>query len=196
MKHGKALKTALLLLVAALLYSCAEAVPEDGSINLSKQKGTVKITEGGVYTLTGKLKDGQILIEAPKEDKVELILSGAEISSRDGAAIECREAKDLILTLAEGTKNTLTDGETEREEASAALFSKADLKIRGEGSLNVEGNYKHGIDTKDDLTIEGGDITVRSVSDALRGKDSVSVEGGSFDLKAGKDGKFPGQREP
>ena len=181
------------LILAVLLAAAAPiALADDGStvIDLSAQNGTVMITSGGAYTLTGTLNGAQIIVEAPKDEKVELILSGAEIISASGPAIECRQAKDLIITLADGTANTLRDTANypADAEANAALFSQDDLKIRGTGALTVQGNYKHGIATKDDLEIEGGIITITSVSDAIRGKDSVTIEDGTFVLQAGKDG--------
>ena len=163
-------------------------------VDLSGMKGTVYFREGGVYRLSGKLKQGQLVIDAGKNDDVELILAGVSVTSTVGAALYCRNADNLVITLQENTENSLTDAgkyyfdDPVKEEPNAALFSKADLTIRGEGSLTVEANYKHGISTKDDLVISGGVLSVTSASDALRGKDSVLIEGGSIRLKAGKDG--------
>ena len=193
-KKLAAVMVAMILL--PLLTGCASALMESdpNRIDLSTQTGAIMVTRGGSYTLTGTLNDGQIVVDAPEDEKVELILSNAEIASSSSAAIDCRQAKDLIVTLADNTQNTLTDAasyhydDPDQDEPNAALFSKADLLIRGNGSLRVQGNYKHGIASKDDLKIEGGAITVISVSDALRGKDSVTVEDGTIVLQAGKDG--------
>ena len=163
-------------------------------VDLSAYSGSVLIDQGGVYQLTGTLSEGQLLIEVSKDDTVELILSNVSITSASGAAINCRQAKKLIITLADGTENSLTDtakytfDDPAEEEPDAALFSKADTIIRGNGALTVNGNYKHGIASKDDLEIENGTICVTSVSDALRGKDCVTIKGGSFQIRAGKDG--------
>ena len=193
MKTGLLRRLGLLALLALLTLSLSPAMA-DKTIDLSAVNGDVMITEGGTYTLTGTLSGWPVIVEASKEEKVELVLSGAVINNPHGAAINCREAKDLIITLAEGTVNALTGDKPEpfddpdKEEPSAALFSKADLIIRGTGSLEVYGNWKHGIASKDDLRVEEGTLTVRSASDAVRGKDSVEIEGGTLLLEAGKDG--------
>ena len=170
------------------------ATDEITAVDLSAHSETILLDQGGVYLLTGSLSGGQIVIDAAKDDSVELILSGASITSTFGAAVNCRQAKDLIITLQDDTENFLTDAseyhfdDPSGDEPDAALFGKADIIIRGNGALTVEGNYKHGIASKDDLKIESGMINVTSVSDALRGKDSVTVRDGSVNIRAGKDG--------
>ncbi|MGN0742883.1 MAG: carbohydrate-binding domain-containing protein [Candidatus Fimadaptatus sp.] len=152
----------------------------------------VTITAGGDYLVSGVLSDGCITIEAGEQDDVRLILSGASISAQDGPAINCQSADKLIITLAEGTENSLSDGQTysaqEDEEPNAALYSRADLSINGSGALTVTGNYLHGILSKDDLKITGGSITVSAAGDALRGRDGVAICGGTLDLSAQDDG--------
>ena len=59
------------------------------------------------------------------------------------------------------------------DEPNAALYSKADLTINGTGALTVEGNYRHGVNSKDDLVVTGGTLTVTAKEDGLRGKDCV-----------------------
>lgn len=155
---------------------------------------TLTITEAGTYQLSGTLDDGQIVVNAPDSAKVYLLLSGANITSKTSAAIYCAQADKLIVTLADGSQNTLTDAvdytyaDAAAEEPDAALFSKVDLEINGSGSLTVNGNFKNGVGTKDDLVIAGGSLTVSAKNDGLRGRDSVSVLDGSLNLTAGGDG--------
>jgi len=154
---------------------------------------TVTITAGGTYTLTGTL-DGQIIINAGKKDKVELVLNGVTITSSTSAAIYAEQADKTYITLAEGTVNTLTDAssytyaDAQADEPNAALYAKDDLTIRGSGTLTVYGNYQNGISTKDDLVIEGGTIYVQAENHGLRGKDSVTISGGTITINAGDDG--------
>lgn len=149
-----------------------------------------RITDGGTYILTGTFA-GQILIEAPDDEKVQLVLSGADISSANGPAIYAVSTDKLILTLAERTSSTLSDGENytrDEEGADGAVYSKSDVSINGGGSLTVNGNTAHGVVSKDDLVISDGSITVTSVKDGLRGKDCVAICGGQVEITAGSDG--------
>ena len=153
--------------------------------------GSVTISKAGTYVVAGTLDDGQLIVNASSDDSIHLVLNGAAINCSDSAPVYVLQADKVVLTLAPDTKNTLTDGETydfsgDEDEPNAALFSKNDLSINGSGTLTISSSYNHGIFSKDDLTITNGDIMVSSVADAIKGKDSVSISGGSFTLTAGE----------
>lgn len=154
---------------------------------------TLTIYEDGVYELSGTLSDGQIIIDAPKKAMVELVLSGINVTNSKNAAIYCKNCDDLFISLTENTQNIISDSQNYiyddavKEEPNAALFSKTDLNIGGTGVLIVNANFMHGIYTKDDLVIEGGKFRVNAVSDAIRGKDSITVLNGQFEITSGGD---------
>lgn len=159
----------------------------------SANGNTLTISEDGVYELSGTLSDGQIIIDAPKKAKVELVLSGINVSSSKNAAIYCKNCDDLLISLTENTQNIISDShdyiydDAAKEEPNAALFSKTDINIGGTGWLIVNANFKHGSYTKDDLVIEGGGFRVNAVADAIKGKDSITVLNGQFELTSGGD---------
>lgn len=162
--------------------SDSDAVEIEGS--------TVTITEAGVYRLSGDL-DGRVVVAAPDDALVVLLLDGADISTSNGSAIEVQSADDVAINLAAGSRNSVSDASSYADDAdaNAAIYSDADLTISGTGLLTVQGNGNDGITSKDDLVILSGDITVTAADDALRGKDSLVVEGGTLDLTAtGGDG--------
>jgi hypothetical protein len=157
------------------------------------QGSVLNITAGGTYVLSGTLTDGQIVVDAGKDDVVRLVLNGASINCSDGAAIYAKHAKKTILVLAQGSNNTVRDGTdytlaAGEDEPDAAIFSQDSLTINGAGSLTVNGQYNHGIATKDDLVITGGNITIIAAGDGLRGRDSIAVNGGAINIEAGGDG--------
>ena len=151
------------------------------------------ITEAGVYLLSGTYTDQMLVVSAGDEDKVQIVLDGVTMTNTNGPAIYVQSADKVFLTVAEGTENlladgtdyTLADGDTELD---AAVFSRDDLTINGSGKLTVEGNYKHGVVSKDDLVITATDLTVTAVNTGLRGKDSVRITGASLIVTAGTDG--------
>jgi hypothetical protein len=153
----------------------------------------VTIRAAGVYVISGKLDDGLIVVDAEDKGNVRLVLNGAEINSSTQSPIYVKNAGKTIISLVEGTENTLSDGteyvlEDSSDEPNAALFSKDNLTINGTGKLTVHGNYNNGITSKDELRITGGTIEIESVDDGLMGRDVVAVKEGDITIKAGGDG--------
>lgn len=146
----------------------------------------------GVYLLSGTLTDGQIVVNAGEADKVQLVLSGADITSGTSAAIYALEADKVFVTLAEGTENTLTNGgeyvAIDENNIDAVIFAKIDLTLNGSGSLTINAQAGHGVVSKDDLVITGGSYTITAASHGLSGKDSVAIADGAFAITSGKDG--------
>ncbi|WP_373482192.1 carbohydrate-binding domain-containing protein [Acetobacterium sp.] len=154
--------------------------------------GVLTITKEGTYVVTGNLTDGQIVVAAADTDKIQIVLSGATINCTDSAPIYVKSANKVFVTVNANTVNTLTDGgayvQTDENNVDAVIFSKADLTINGEGSLNIITKDNHGIVSKDDLVITGGIYNITSADDALSGKNSVKIKDGAItiDSSAGK----------
>ena len=152
------------------------------------------ITAAGTYRISGALADGQIVVDTEDVEDVTLILDGVDIHNSTGAAIDVAAAEVAIIMLADGTENSVTDGESyvfddpATDEPNAAIFSKADLTIAGSGSLAVNGNFNDGIASKDGLIIAGGAITVDAADDGIRGKDYLVVKDGAITVTAQGDG--------
>lgn len=164
--------------------SCdAEGVTVSGS--------TVTITAAGVYVLTGTL-NGSVIVDATSDDKVQLVLDGATISSPDFAAVYVRQADKVFVTLADGTVNALSNGGTftqiDDNDVDAVIYSKDDLTLNGTGTLRVSSPAGHGVVSKDELTVTNGVYEIAAANNALVGKDSIAVADGTFTLAAGKDG--------
>ncbi len=154
--------------------------------------GMIVISQKGVYHLTGTLTDLPVTVRVDDEEKVQLVLDNAVMTNQSGPCINVQAADKVFITLPEGTESTLTDGEiyalADSETADAAIFSRADLCINGSGALTVNGLYKHGIVSKDDLVIAGTTLRVTADSTALDGKDCVKATGSTITLNAGSNG--------
>ena len=152
------------------------------------------ITSAGVFSISGTLNDGQIIVDSQYDGTVTLILNGANITSSNSAPIFVRNAEKVIISLANGTQNVVTDGATyvfdsvDLDEPNAAIFSKDDLTVNGSGSLTVNANFNNGIASKDNLKITGGVITVNAVNDGIKGKNYIAVNNGTITVNAGADG--------
>ncbi|MDD3165138.1 MAG: carbohydrate-binding domain-containing protein [Oscillospiraceae bacterium] len=165
------------------------ASADGGGVSISGS--TVTISQAGAYLLTGSL-NGQIIVDADAADKVQLVLLDAAITCDASAAIYCKTADKVFLTLPDGSESSLSSTGAfvpmDDSNIDGAIFSKCDLTMNGSGSLTIRSETGHGVVSKDDLKIVGGDYTVTAASHGLSGKDSVRIAGGVFTITAGKDG--------
>ncbi len=154
--------------------------------------GILTISKAGTYILSSSL-NGSIIVEASKNDFIHLVLNGVEITCENSAPINIRQADKVVITLADGTENKLVDGavyqydDPDAEEPSAALFSKDDLSLNGNGSLTIQANHNNGIQSKDDLRISGGNYSITAAKNGIVGKDSLVISDGSFTISAEND---------
>lgn len=153
----------------------------------------VTVTSAGNYRITGSLTDGQVIVDTDDNETVRLILNEVNIACSTSSPILVEDAKKVIIVLQAGTENYVADGTTYNleegtDEPNAAVFSKADLTIYGDGMLTVDANYNDGVASKDGLIIKSGTVTVNAVDDGIRGKDYLVVKGGVATVNSGGDG--------
>lgn len=158
---------------------------------VSVENGTITITSGGTYRITGEYS-GQVKIEAAKTDTVRLVLDNAKITNSTGAAINVVSAAEAIIYTAAGTTNTVADeanyAATGDDDPDAAIYSTANLTLTGEGSLSVKGAYEEGIHTTGGLVIASGTLEVNAANTGIKGKDYVDITGGIVNVTAAQDG--------
>lgn len=156
------------------------------AVDIALTEGGVDITQPGVYRLSGQVADGSIRVSPATEGDVWLLLDGVSVHNEDGAALTSDGCDKLILTLAEGSVNTLTQGPATptEEDNDAAIYVRDDLTINGTGALTIESAYLDGINCRDSLRIVSGELTVSAVDDGLVGKDEVTIGGGTIAIDA------------
>lgn len=149
----------------------------------------VTITNAGTYNITGSLTNGQIIVNTSSEETVRLILNEVNIACSSSAPINIQKAEKVILVLPENKSNTLTDGSTyvyddaTEMEPNAAVFSKSDLTVYGNGNLTIKANFNDGIASKDGVIIHSGNINITAKDDGIRGKDYLIVHNGDITIK-------------
>ena len=151
----------------------------------------VTITKVGTYVVAGTISEGQIIVNVTEKGTVRIVLNSANITNSKTAPINVIEAKKVLLTIADGTINTITDktrATTADEEYSAAIYSTADMIINGSGKLTVNAGYKDGITSKDSLIVTSGDINVTATDDGIIGKDLLNIYNGTITVNSGGDG--------
>ena len=177
--------------IAVSLSDNGSTCESDG---VSISGSTVTITAAGDYVLTGSLSDGQIVINAPEDAKVKLVLSGVSIVKSGHAAIYAVSADKLVIATVEGSENLLQSvGEfvqTDDSNVDAAIFAKCDVTLSGQGVLNVSCLTGHAIVSKDDLKLKSGTVNLEAANKGLYGNDSVTIENGTLNADVGTDGIY------
>ena len=178
---------------SATRIALSEAGASVSGDNVTASGSTVTIAAAGTYVITGSSSNGQIVIDAPDDAKVQIVLDGVALSNGSGPCIYASNADKLFVTLAEDTANTLSDGSSwtlsgTEDEPDATVFCTCDLTVNGSGTLNVDATTHHGIHSTDDLVVTGGTLNVNAANDGLVGKDSVKIGGASVHVTAQDDG--------
>lgn len=141
--------------------------------------------------LSGTSTDGSLLIYSWR--KLGIVLNGLQLTNADGPAINNQCSKWLYVTLADGTENSLTDGEEYAEQTfdqKGTLFSEGQICFQGGGALTVTGNAKNAIASDDFIEINGGTLTISAKADGGRGikvNDGLTINGGSTTITTSGD---------
>lgn len=165
---------------------------KSNSKNVTVNKSTVTIKEEGVYVFQGDLTNGQIIVDASSNDKIQLVLNGVNINCNTSAPIYVKQAGKTFVTLNKNTKNSLSVKNKfkaiDENKIDSALFSKDDLTLNGEGELNITCSYGHGIVSKKDLKFTGGTYSINAEKHCVQAKNSIRIADGTFSLEGKKDG--------
>lgn len=186
-------------------YVASKCVQIDLSNPVKAESESVEVTQNvitikaaGSYLLSGELQ-GQLIVDAGSDDKIQLVLDGAAISCESSAALYVKKADKVFVTTAAGSQNLLeTVSEyvaIDEHNIDGAVFSRKDITFNGKGSLEVISTTGNGIVCKDDLAVTGGNYVITAGSHGLQGKDSIRIVDGTLDIKSGKDGIHSGNDE-
>lgn len=196
----RSLATMLALTLALFLptaVTAEESLFSDKDLTVSTVNGatpivldgeSVTIDTEGAYVVSGEIGNGSLRVSLVKEGTVYLLLNGVTIHNDAGAALYTENCKKVVLTLADGTVNTFSQGATENEDESGAIMSRDDLTINGTGALVVNGMLNDGINCRDSFKMVSGNVSVTAVDDGIVGKDAVIVGGGTLTIAAAHDG--------
>ena len=140
------------------------------------------------YTLSGTSQQGSLYMDGSL--KTTFILNGLSLTNPDSAAINIRDGKRIAIQLADGTTNTLVDGTSGSQKACLAI--KGHAEFSGGGTLNVTGNTKHAIWSKEYMQVKAsvGAINIlKAVSDGINCNQYYQQNGGAVAISGvGDDG--------
>ena len=151
------------------------------------QSNTAAVDDDEItYVLTGTSTDGQF--ELSGSYKCTVSLAGVTLTNQSGAAINITNSKRIQLSAKKNTTNTLADCASGSQKA--CIYSKGQLQLQGNGTLNVVGNTKHAIKSASYIQIKNLTLNVTStVGDALNCEEYLLMKSGTVTLSGiGDDG--------
>lgn len=151
------------------------------TVSEAKVSITSLSTANITYVLTGTANPGRFAIESTTTPTV--ILNGVNLTNPTGKAMDLTCNNGVILEIADGTTNSLSDGS--ESDKKAALMSNSDLLVQGNGTLNLTSFVKHPIKVKGICTINSGNFVITSDVEDVNGFSADStlvINGGSFDI--------------
>ena len=155
----------------------------EGATEKKPTEGVVEISKSGTYYFKGEY--GGIYI-AKKELNLHFIFDGVTVTNDSGVAFNGTDYKktELIITLNEGTANTVTNG----GEDANAIHIKGSLKINGKGTRIVVSESKSALKSSKDIQITDATLKLTAKNHAVSGASVVAANCTVEVLHAGKDG--------
>ena len=137
-----------------------------------------------IYSLSGTSTDGEFYLEGSYKCTVEL--NGLTLTNPSGPAINIQNGKRVALSAQKGTTSTLTDGANENY--NGCYHCKGHTKLKGKGTLNVVGNSKHAIYSKEYIEVKNLTLNITgAVKDAIHCKQYFLMESGTVNISAAGD---------
>ena len=149
---------------------------------------TLTITQTGTYVLTGSGKNIKLVVEAADTDQVHLVFQNLTLEG-EGTLLQINKAQEVVISLAEGSQNALTESQaSDDEEVKATIHSQVPLTLNGTGNLTLTALTKNALEVEDDLKVLGGTYTVKAANHGFKAEGALAIEAATLTIEAGKDG--------
>lgn len=173
----------------ATIIQCVE-----GAVSVNGQGAVVNgsritLLEQGTYIIKGDYPDNSFFINTASDNKIHLVLDGANINCNTTSPVYGAYGDKIIITLAENTENSLSDTVNHANDGgNGCLYSRTDVTINGAGTLNITANYSNGIAVKKNLKIYGSNVNITAANNGIKGNNSVSLIDSKVSVSVNGDG--------
>lgn len=125
-------------------------------VSVTREGGNVFVTNTNTdteytYVLRGQSTDGSLTLTADYKSTIQL--DGLSLQSGLEEALNIKCGKRIALVVGNGTVNSLADATADNGQ-KGALYCKGHLEMEGGGTLNLTGNVKHALSTKEYLQLK------------------------------------------
>ena len=133
------------------------------------------------YQLSGTTTNGSLSLSGSY--KCTVSLAGLTMTNPSGAAISITNKKRIQISAKKGTENTLTD--CANGEQKGCIYSKGQIQLQGNGTLNVYGKTAHAIKSGDYISIKNLTLNVLSaVKDGINCNKYFQMKSGTVTISA------------
>lgn len=155
-------------------------------VNISQTNAEAVDDDEITYTLSGESSDGSFSLSGSYKCTVQL--DGVVLSNPNGAVVDITNGKRIRLSARRGTVNTMTDGVNGVQKG--CIYSKGQLQLQGNGTLNVAGNTKHAIKSGDYISVKNLMLNItKAVGDGISCNEYFLMESGDVTISGvGDDG--------
>lgn len=157
---------------------------DNGGVEIDNTNNIITIVNGGTYTFSGSLSNGQIVLNSSVDTVIEL--NGVNITNLTGPAIYGIDG-DMDISAKKGSVNYLADGTSytdlnEDGEPDACVFSQDRISFKGKGTLYITGNYGDAVGGKDEVKVKNLNLNITAKDDGIRGKDYIQITSGTLNI--------------
>lgn len=165
------------------IYFIIDSTLSNGSYDSSKDE----------YTFSINKNYKQIYVNAP-EKTIIVELDGATIENNENSPIFVQDCDGIEISAKKNSVNYIKDTraacveENSSQGGGAIYVANGDLKLKGNGTLNIAANYYNGIHCKDDVKVQKQTLNITAINHGIKGNDSVTITSGTIDILCGGDG--------
>ena len=172
--------------IAGNVAQYVDATIEGAHVTIAQSNTEAVDGDEITYQLSGTTTDGEFALSGSY--KCTVSLAGVTLTNPNGAAINITNGKRIQISAKKNTENTLTDGANGSQKA--CLYSKGQIQLQGNGSLNVVGNTKHAIKSGDYITVKNLTLNITSaVGDGINCEEYFQMKSGTVTISGvGDDG--------
>ena len=149
------------------------------------QSNTAAVDDDEItYQLSGSSSDGSLTLDGSY--KCTVSLAGVTLTNPGGAAINITNSKRIQLSAKKNTINTLTDAAGGSQKA--CIYSKGQLQLQGNGTLNVAGYTKHAIKSGDYITVKNLTLNITAAAgDGINCEEYFQMKSGTVTISGVSD---------
>ena len=149
------------------------------------QSNTAAVDDDEItYQLSGSSSDGSLTLDGSY--KCTVSLAGVTLTNPGGAAINITNSKRIQLSAKKNTVNTLTDAAGGSQKA--CVYSKGQLQLQGNGTLNVAGYTKHAIKSGDYITVKNLTLNITAAAgDGINCEEYFQMKSGTVTISGVSD---------